>query len=228
MSRFSEPRPWLPATIALAIAGSLAVAAGVELRAQTAAARYGIGRVATAAEIKGWDIDIRGDDGLGLPPGKGTVKQGEELYLAQCAACHGEFGEGNGRWPELMGGQGSLTSDDPRKTIGSYWPYAPTIFDYVRRSMPMSAPQSLDADDTYAIVAYLLHLNDLLDADAELDAAGLRAIRLPNRDGFLQGDPRPDTPAGEACMKNCRSQPPKITSDLAERLGVTPDRKPRD
>ncbi|MCW5744680.1 MAG: cytochrome c [Alphaproteobacteria bacterium] len=189
----------------------------------------GVGRPATPAEIKGWDIDVRGDDGLGLPPGKGTAKQGEEIYLAQCASCHGEFGEGNGRWPELMGGKGSLTSDDPRKTVGSYWPYAPTLFDYIRRAMPFTAPQSLSDDEVYAVTAFILNLNDLWPMDAELDAAKLRSIKLPNRDGFIGEDPRPDTPVGsEPCMRNCRASPPKVTSDLAQRLGVTPDRKPKD
>lgn len=187
--------------------------------------RFGFGRTATAAEIKGWDIDVRADDGLGLPPGKGTVAAGEKLYQEQCASCHGEFGEGNGRWPELIGGEKTLKSDDPRKTLASYWPYAPGIFDYVRRTMPFAAPQSLSDDDTYAIVAYLLNINDLLPADATLDAAALKAIRMPNRDGFVQGDPRPDVPAGEPCMSKCRKEPPKITSDLAQRLGVTPDNR---
>ncbi len=205
----------------------LATAAAAQPAATTT--RYGIGQPATAAQIQGWDIDVRGDDGLGLPPGKGTVKQGEEIYLSQCASCHGEFGEGNGRWPELMGGNGTLTSDDPRKTVGSYWPYAPTLFDYVRRTMPFTAPQSLSDDEVYAVTAYILHLNDLLPADAELDAAGLKAIRLPNRDGFIAEDPRPDTKsASEPCMRGCRTAPPKITSDLAERLGVTPTRTPKE
>jgi cytochrome c len=191
--------------------------------------RYDIGRTATADEIKGWDIDVRGDDGVGLPAGKGTAKQGEELYLAQCASCHGEFGEGNGRWPELMGGKGTLTSDDPRKTIGSYWPYAATIFDYIRRTMPFTAPQSLSDDDVYALTAYILNLNDLLPAEAELDAAKLRAVRLSNRTNFIAEDPRPDTASpSEPCMRSCRTTPPKITSDLAARLGVTPGRKPKE
>ena len=203
----------------------LTLVAATGVTAQTPA-RHGIGRAATAAEIKGWDIDVRGDDGLGLPPGKGTVEQGEKLYLQQCASCHGEFGEGNGRWPELMGGHGSLKSEDPRKTIGSFWPYAPGVFDYVRRTMPFTAPQSLSDDETYAIVAYLLNINDLLPAGAELDAAKLRAIRMPNRDGFLHGDPRPDVVAkGEPCMTNCRKEPVRVTSDLARGLGVTPNNR---
>jgi cytochrome c len=225
MSRCSET---LQLALALAIAIALAPVLGRPAIAQGAGAPLGIGHTATPEQIKGWDIDVRGDDGLGLPPGKGTVKQGEELYVTQCASCHGEFGEGNGRWPELMGGRGSLTSEDPHRTIGSYWPYAPTIFDYVRRSMPMSAPQSLSDDDVYSIVAYLLHLNELLPEDGALDAAKLRAIPLTNLDGFLQGDPRPDVPVGEPCMKDCRKEPARITSDLAEQLGVTPERKPRD
>jgi cytochrome c len=226
MSRFFRFGGRAAAVLAvLGIAGLSALDSG----AQTSPARYGIGRTATPEMIRGWDIDIRGDDGLGLPPGKGTAKDGEALYVAQCANCHGEFGEGNGRWPELMGGKGTLTSDDPRKTVGSYWPYAPTLFDYIKRTMPFTAPQSLSDDETYALTAYVLHLNDLWPLDAELDADKLKAVRLPNRDGFLREDPRPDTPTpAEPCMRNCRTKPPEITSDLAQRLGVTPDRKPKD
>lgn len=217
-----------------------AVALGVASRAQSPAAPatqaaalpaktvFGYGQPATAEQIAGWDIDVRGDDGAGLPPGKGSVKAGEEVYLAQCATCHGDFGEGNGRWPELMGGKGTLTSEDPRKTIGSYWPHAATIFDYVRRTMPFNSPQSLSNDEVYSVVAYLLNINDLLPEDAELDAAGLRAIKLPNRDNFLVGDPRPDVAAGEPCMRNCRKGPVQVTSDLAQRLGVTPTSRPQD
>ena len=95
--------------------------------------RLGIGREAKAEEIAGWDIDVR-PDGQGLPPGKGTVKQGEPLYMERCAACHGEFGESAGRWPILMGGAGTLASSDPVKSIGSYWPYASTVIDYIRRT----------------------------------------------------------------------------------------------
>lgn len=209
---------------------SLLLAAASLLAASVADAQqrgYGIGHKITDAQIAPWNIDIGGDDGKGLPPGKGSVAAGEKLYVQQCASCHGEFGEGNGRWPELMGGQGSLRHEDPRKTIGSFWPWAPTIFDYVRRTMPFTAPQSLENDETYAIVAYLLHLNDLLPADAVLDAGSLAAIRMPNRDGFIAGDPRPDVKA-EPCMKNCKAGPPKVLSDLARSLGVTPTQKPKD
>lgn len=189
--------------------------------------RHDIGTPITDQQIAPWDIDVRGDDGQGLPPGRGTVAEGEKLYLEQCASCHGEFGEGNGRWPELMGGKGTLKGEDPRKTIGSYWPYAATVFDYVRRAMPFSAPQSLSDDETYAIVAYLLNINDLLPAEATLDARTLAAIEMPNRNGFIAGDPRPDVKT-EACMKDCRNGPVEILSDLARTLGVTPDQKPKD
>lgn len=207
---------------------SSVLALGLVLASGVAAQqRYGIGHPITDRQISPWDIDVRGDDGQGLPPGRGSVAQGEKLYLEQCASCHGEFGEGNGRWPELMGGSGTLKSEDPRKTIGSYWPYAPSVFDYVRRTMPFTSPQSLSDDETYSIVAYLLNLNDLLPADATLDARSLAAIRMPNRDGFVVGDPRPDVKS-EPCMKDCRQEPVKISSDLARSLGVTPDQKPKD
>ena len=205
----------------LLILGLLATSSAV------AQERYGLGHATTDKQIAAWNIDVRGDDGKGLPPGKGTVAEGEKLYLQQCSSCHGEFGEGNGRWPELMGGKGSLNTEDPHKTIGSFWPYAPTIFDYVQRAMPFSAPQSLSNDETYAVVAYLLNLNDLLPANATLDAKSLAAIKMPNRDGFIVGDPRPDVKT-EPCMKDCKPGPVKILSDLARSLGVTPNQKPKD
>lgn len=189
---------------------------------------FGFGRPASPEEIAGWDIDVRGPDGAGLPPGKGNVAAGEELYMAQCAACHGEFGEGAGRYPELIGGRGTLTSEDPRKTIDSYWPHAPGLYDYIRRAMPFGAPRSLTPDEVYSITAWLLNQAELWPADRELDAEGLRTVKMPNREGFIAGgDPRPDvTP--DTCMTSCRTTPPKITSDLAARLGVTPTQRTGD
>lgn len=190
--------------------------------------RFGFGTPATAEQIAGWDIDVRGPDGKGLPKGQGTVAQGEEIYMAQCAACHGEFGEGAGRYPELLGGKGTLASEDPRKTLDSYWPHAPGVFDYIRRAMPFGAPQSLSPDEVYAVVAWLLNQADLWPADKPLDAKGLVGVKLPNRDGFIAGgDPRPDVKP-DACMKDCRPAPPKVTSDLAARLGVTPKQRSGD
>jgi mono/diheme cytochrome c family protein len=171
----------------------------------------GIGRAATAAEIAGWDIAV-GGDGRRLPPGRGSVRDGEELYLTNCASCHGDFGEGVDRWPALIGGRGTLNTDQARRTVGSYWQHAPAVFDYVRRAMPYTQPQSLTNDEYYAITAYILNLNELLPEDAVLDAEGLRAIRMPNRDGFVL-EARPDTPDA-ACTSNCRAgRPVRIEVD---------------
>jgi cytochrome c len=160
---------------------------------------YGIGRSATPAEIAGWNIDIdrRGDN---LPPGSGSVSRGREVFDQQCAACHGAKGEG-GVGDRLVGGQGTLATAKPVRTVGSYWPYAPTLFDYIRRAMPQNAPESLSNDDVYAVSAYILGLNGLLPADATLDAGTLSAIKMPNRNMFVD-DPRPDV-RNPACMAGC-------------------------
>jgi cytochrome c len=160
---------------------------------------YGIGRPATPAEIAGWNIDI-GRDGSNLPPGSGTVSHGREVFEQQCSACHGEKGEG-GVGDRLVGGQGTLATAKPIKTVGSYWPYAPTLFDYIRRAMPQNAPQSLSNEDVYAVSAYILNMNGLLPADATLDAKTLSAIKMPNHNMFT-GDPRPDV-KNPACEKGC-------------------------
>ncbi|SFM37906.1 c-type cytochrome [Methylobacterium pseudosasicola] len=153
------------------------------------AERFGIGRPATEAEIAAWNIDID-RDGRKLPLGSGSVAQGRAVFESQCASCHGSRGEG-GTGDRLAGGQGTLATAKPVRTVGSFWPYAPTLFDYIRRAMPLNAPQSLSADDVYAVSAYILHLNGLVPDGATLDARSLAAIRMPNRDGFVP-DPRPD------------------------------------
>jgi cytochrome c len=157
--------------------------------AARSAERLGIGRPATEAEIAAWNIDID-RDGRKLPPGSGSVAQGRAVFEAHCASCHGSRGEG-GIGDRLVGGQGTLASAKPIKTVGSFWPYAPTLFDYIRRAMPLNAPQSLSADEVYAVSAYLLRLNGLVSDETILDAKSLAAIRMPNRDGFVP-DPRPD------------------------------------
>lgn len=162
---------------------------------------YGIGTLATAEEIAGWDIDIR-PDGKGLPPGSGSVEDGEMAYEEQCASCHGSFGEGVGRYPVLAGGQGTLTHARPEKTVGSYWPYASTLWDYIHRAMPFTQPQSLTDDEVYSITAYVLYLNDLVEDDFVLTADNLASIEMPNKDGFFFDD-RPDT-KNTGCMKNCK------------------------
>jgi hypothetical protein len=127
IGRRSAPTRWLAMTISvglLALSPLIAAEPG----------HFGYGRTASQAEIAGWDIDVRGDDGAGLPPGKGTVHRGAELYADQCAACHGAFGEGEGRFPKLVGGNGTLRHDRPELTVGSYWPFAPTLWDYINRA----------------------------------------------------------------------------------------------
>jgi len=181
---------------------------------------YGYGRTPTPEEIAGWDIDVR-PDGQGLPEGSGSVADGEMLYEQKCAECHGSFGEGQGRWPVLAGGFDSLTQDRPEKTVGSYWPYASTLWDYVHRAMPFYAPQSLSNDEVYAIAAYVLYLNDLVDDDFVLSQDNLAGIEMPNAGGFFSPDPRPDV-HNEPCMKNCKDPASiSITWDSTE-LGVTP------
>jgi cytochrome c len=170
----------------IAVLAALALACAAPAQAQSP---YGIGRVATPVEIAGWNIDID-REGHNLPPGSGTVSHGHEVFDQQCAACHGAKGEG-GIGDKLVGGQGTLATPKPVRTVGSYWPYAPTLFDYIRRAMPQNAPQSLSNDDVYAVSAYILNLNGLLPADAALDAKTLPAIKMPNRNMFT-GDTRPD------------------------------------
>lgn len=162
---------------------------------------FDIGKPATAAEIAGWDIDIR-PDGEDLPLGHGSVADGEALFEARCAGCHGYFGEGVGAWPALAGGAGTLATPRPEKTVGSFWPYATTLWDYIHRAMPFTSPQSLSANETYALTAYVLYLNGIVPKDFVVGHANLAAIAMPNRNGFYRDD-RPDV-YGEACMRDCK------------------------
>ena len=183
-----------------------------------------LGRVALAEEISAWDIDIR-PDGQGLPSGQGSVLDGGELYDAQCASCHGVFGEGEGRWPILAGGQDSLTDERPEKTVGSYWPYLSTVYDYIRRAMPFGNTRSLSDDDVYALTAYLLYLNDMVDESFELTDQNFLDIRLPNEENFI-----PDSRAEESwfaattepCMNDCIEGVAEVIQ-RARVLDVTPD-----
>lgn len=167
--------------------GSLLLLAGVATAEEPI--QYGFGSAATEAEIKAWDIDVS-PTGERLPPGQGTVQQGAAIYANKCAACHGPTGT-EGPKDRLMGGQGSLATDKPIKTIGSFWPYATTLYDYIHRAMPLTAPQSLTPDEVYSVVAWLLHQNDIIPADMIIDAQTLPAVKMPNRGGFVS-DPRPD------------------------------------
>jgi S-disulfanyl-L-cysteine oxidoreductase SoxD len=162
----------------------LAAALGVAATCVLAADSPNLGRAATPEEIAAWDISI-GPDGAGLPPGSGTVKQGEAVYAAKCAACHGEKGAGQPN-DRLVGGSGSLPGDKPPiKTVGSFWPYATTVFDYVRRAMPYNEAKSLSNDEVYAVVAYVLALNGVIGEGDTIDAQALPKVRMPNRDGFV-------------------------------------------
>ncbi len=154
---------------------------------------------------------------MGLPPGGATAEDGEMLYEDKCASCHGSFVEGVGRYPVLAGGEGTLTDSRPEKTVGSFWPYASTLWDYIHRAMPFAEPESLSDDEVYAMTAYVLYLNDLIEYDFELTQANLADIEMPNKDGFFLDD-RPDVQA-ERCMRDCKEPGSiEITSepDVAE------------
>jgi cytochrome c len=157
---------------------------------------FGLGHVATSQDIVAWDIDVRAD-GQGLPAGRGSVQDGQQIFAETCAGCHGEKGEGK-PMDQLVGGSGTLATAKPIKTVGSYWPYATTLFDYIRRAMPFSAPQSLTADQIYAVSAYVLYLNNIVPENAVLDADTLPRVQMPNRHGFVSPDPRPDVHGNSA------------------------------
>jgi cytochrome c len=208
------------------IAAPLVLAALMALpaAAEEGGKKFGLGREATEAEIAAWNIDVR-PDGQGLPEGSGDVWTGEELYVEQCAACHGDFGEGIDRWPQLAGGFGTLTSQRPVKTVGSYWPFLSTVWDYVHRAMPFGAAQSLSDDEVYAITAYVLYLNDLVDDDFVLSRETFAEVEMPNHGAFFMDDrdevePWTDASA-TACMQDCKEEV-KITGRAAV-LDVTPE-----
>jgi cytochrome c len=180
-------------------AGALFLAMPTAIAIAQDAPRYGLGSEATSAELRRFVSPL--PDGRGLPPGSGGVARGEAVYLQRCAACHGANLEG-GQGDRLIGGRGTLVQrpgQAPVKTVESYWPYATTLFDYVKRAMPLDAPGSLSDADVYAVSAYILSRAGIVPSDATLDAGRLAAVRMPNRDGFVP-DPRPETfprPAGD-------------------------------
>jgi S-disulfanyl-L-cysteine oxidoreductase SoxD len=187
------------------------------------AQNLGLGRTALADEIAAWDKDIR-PDGTGLPAGSGSVVDGDMLFSQKCAACHGDFAEGTGNWPELSGGFDTLDTEDPVKTVGSYWPYLTTTWDYINRTMPYGNAQSLSPDEVYAMLAYILYSNDMVDEDFVLSEKNLLAVTMPNAGGFIVDD-RGETEYGRfsqpPCMENCKGKA-KITM-RANVLDVTPD-----
>src|SRR4249919_1057406 len=218
MSRSARP------SIALALILALGGFALAQSKPE-ASRKYGIGYVASTEQLAGWDIDIR-PDGQGAPPGRGSVKDGEKVYMEKCAACHGEFGESAGRWPQIAQGKGTLASHDPVKTVGSYFPYVSSLFDYVRRAMPFGDSQSLTNDELYAVVAYVLNLNDIVDTKFVLSRETWAEVKMPNQGGFYDDDREKTERAfwnPDPCMKNC-SAPVKITG-RAQAVNVTPDEK---
>ncbi|GAC1590700.1 MAG: cytochrome c [Candidatus Velthaea sp.] len=151
-----------------------------------------IGQPATQAQIDAWNDTVSGA-GDKLPPGSGTVGGGHDVYATKCASCHGAQGQG-GPMDRLVGGTGTLNTAKPVKTVGSYWPYATTVFDYIRRAMPFTSPGTLTNDEVYAVTAYVLHMNGIVPANAVMNAKALAAVKMPNEPNFLRKDPRPDAP----------------------------------
>ncbi|MGA7533969.1 MAG: c-type cytochrome [Pseudolabrys sp.] len=210
--------------VAAAVLFALATSAHAQTKKDTAR-NYGIGRAISAEQIAGWDIDVR-PDGQGAPPGRGSVKDGEKVYLDKCAACHGEFGESAGRWPQIAQGKGTLASHDPVKTVGSYFPYLSSVFDYIRRAMPFGDAESLSGDELYAVTAYVLSLNDIVDDKFVLSKDTWGNVKMPNQGGFYDDDREKTEKAfwkPNPCMKDCRG-PVKITGH-AQAVDVTPDEK---
>ena len=181
-----------------------------------------LGRPALPEEIAAWDVAVL-PDGRGLPPGSGDVATGEEVFAEKCASCHGEFAEGLGSWPVLAGGAGSLSDPRPVKTIGSYWPWLSGVWDYIHRSMPFGAAQTVTPDEVYAITAFLLYSNGLVEDDFTLSDANFTTIHLPNEKGFYPDD-RPQTEyplfSRPPCMSDCLPEM-RITRRAAD-LNVTP------
>lgn len=188
------------------------------------AGTLGLGRTATPEEVAAWNTDIR-PDGVGLPMGSGSVEDGEVIFSEKCASCHGDFGEAVDRWPVLAGGHGTLSDARPVKTVGSYWPYLSTVYDYVSRAMPFGNAGSLSADETYAIVAYILYVNDNVDdEDFVLSNENFLEIAQENVDGFYMDDrDQVEYPKfiRDACMSDCKAEV-KITARAAI-VDVTPE-----
>ena len=185
--------------LAAAVLASCSMSGSMAPTAARPAVAYG--KPVAENDLIAWDIDIRASDGKGLPAGRGTAVEGKQIYDVKCTACHGADAKGGPQYGTMVGGIGSFKTNARILTPGSMYPYAPILFDYMRRSMPMFAPQTLSNDELYALSAYLLELNGLIPANAVMDAITLPKVMMPNRDGFLVDD-RPDVKAVR-CMQNC-------------------------
>jgi mono/diheme cytochrome c family protein len=179
----SRPKLWRGASILALVIAACATPVAAQLPT------YGVGRPPTPEEVRAWELTIP-PDGQGLPPGRGTAALGQVVFAARCAACHGETGE-DPNFSRLVGGQGTLATDQPIQTIGSFWQYATTLWSYINRSQPFDEPGSLRADEVYAVTAYLLHLNGIIGENDVIDEKTLPRVKMPNRDGFIP-DSRPD------------------------------------
>ena len=157
--------------------------------------KYGVGRAPTADEVRQWSISVA-PDGTGLPQGSGTAAAGRRIFADRCARCHGAEGRG-GDSGALVGGRGTLNSSKPLRTVGSYWPFATSVWDYVNRAMPFDRPGTLKPGEVYALTAYLLFLNGIVPENATVDSRSLPRVQMPNRNGFVR-DPRPDVPVSGA------------------------------
>ena len=166
------------------------------------AADISFGKAITEQDLAAWNIDIRTQDGLGLPRGKGDAVKGKVVYEEKCLSCHGADAKGGPVFGTMVGGIGSFKTNTRVLTPGSMYPYAPILFDYIRRAMPMNNPQSLTADEVYAVSAYILNLNGLIGPNDEMNSKSMPAVQMPNRNGFMVDD-RPDTNASR-CMKDCK------------------------
>lgn len=179
--------------------GMLACSLHVMAAPPAPAVKYG--HAVSEADLKAWNIDINTRTGAGLPAGRGTAAAGKPIFEAKCAACHGAEAKGGAMFGSMVGGIGSFTTDKRILTPGSMFPYAPILYDYINRAMPMDRPQSLKPDEVYALSAYILHLNGLVGPNEEMNQKTLVQVKMPNRDNFIV-DKRPDTQA-KRCMKNC-------------------------
>jgi mono/diheme cytochrome c family protein len=181
---------------------------------------YKIGSTPSTGAIAAWTIAIT-PSGAALPAASGTAAQGAVIYAGHCAMCHGSFGEGANNYPALVGGVGSLNTTSPQKTVGSYWPYATTVWDYINRAMPFYAPHTLKSHQVYALTAYILNMNGITKSDWVADAQSVPLVDMPNRQAFNWHDPRPLT-HNTGCMAHCISAPSiKITSN-ADAMNLTP------
>ncbi|MEO5956385.1 MAG: cytochrome c [Nitrospiraceae bacterium] len=183
--------PLKPLLIGLGTLALVLACAWTVWSAEESGGSYGLGRVATDDEIRVWNIDVS-STGEGLPPGQGTIQQGTHVFAAKCAMCHGATGI-EGPKDKLVGGQDTLKTVKPIRTVGSYWPYAPTLYDYINRAMPFNAPGSLNSDEVYSVIAWLLFQNGIVKEDSVINEQTLPQVQMPNRNGFIQ-DPRPDVP----------------------------------